>query len=214
MNNETTYNEGIVQELLRNFKTYWGELKTILQDDMQNNVLDKLAEVWYMEDAVTYWEQEVESWNNMCSSINKSFGLIYFMINNCARNYAQSCGATWQTSAWGEVDPKISNNFKAVSADGRRGITDHTSFDTYRTTNLDAVKENAADKLTQVVNACSRSGFVDDKTQETIQNEIHSIRTKIVSAIENEKNAIVSNSGISQDNVRGAAAANSSTSGN
>lgn len=214
MNNETTYNEGVVQELLRNINTYWGELKAVIQDNMQNNVLDKLAEVWYMEDAVTYWDQEVESWNTMCSSINTSFGVVYSMINICADNYAKSCGATWQKLSWTGVDPKISNNFKAVSADGRRGITDHTSFDTYRTTNLDAIKENAAEKLDQVVAACERSGFVDNTTQDAIQGEISNIRGKIVSAIETAKNGIVNNSGIAQDNLRNAVAVNSLIGGN
>ena len=210
--NETTYNEEQITTLLRNINTHYVSLKSAIGDDMQRNVLDKLAEVWYMQSAVTYWGEEVTAWNSMCSKINDKFKDIYSDINTCASNYAQACGTSWRNPSWTGTPATVSSNFKEVSADGKRGITDHSSFDTYRTTNLDAVKTSAEDALNSVLSACGNSGFIDGGTQAQIESTVSSIKVAIANAINTAKEDINKNSGTAQTNVNSAVTANSSTS--
>lgn len=210
--NETTYNEELVTTLLRNINTHYGSLKDAIGDEMQKNVLDKLAEVWYMTSAVNYWSEEVSAWNSMCTKINDKFKDIYTDINTCADNYAKACGTSWRKPSWTGVPATVASNFKEVSADGKRGITDHGSFDTYRTTNIDTVKQNAETALNQVLSACGNSGFVDGGTQAQIESTVTSIKAAINKAIETAKTDIVKNSGTAQTNVNAAVNANSKTS--
>lgn len=204
-NNENTYNEEKITTLLGQINTQYRELKEAIGTEMQNQVLDKLAEVWYMPAAVTYWAATVPDWNNMCTGINGLFSEIYDMINTCATRYATSCEATWNKRSWTGVDAKVSSNFKQISDDGRRGITDQSSFDTYRTTNLQKIGTEANTYLLNVLHACEDSGFIDGTTQEAIKGKVTEMNTSIKTAIENMADNIVKNSGTAQTNLRNAA---------
>lgn len=212
--NETTYNEEKVTTLLRNIGDYYRDgLKVAIQDDMQSKVVDKLAEIWYMEDAVTYWDGEVSAWNSMCTQINTKFSDIYKDINTCADNYAKACGTTWRKPSWTGVPAKISSNFQAVSSDGKRGITDHNTFETTRTTVLNNVKSDASTALDNVVKACADSGFIDGGTQAQIQSTVSDIKSKIINAVNTAQEDIAKNANTAKTNIESAVSANSSTSG-
>lgn len=211
--NETTYNESKVTTLLQNINTYYrDDLKVELQDYMQSKVLDKLAEIWFMEDAVKYWDGEVTAWNSMCTAINTKFSDIYTNINTCADNYAKACGTSWQRVSWTGVPAKISNNFQAVSPDGKRGITNHNTFESTRTTVLNNIKSNATTALEKVVKACADSGFVDSGTQAQIESTVSSIKSAIITAVNAAQDDINTNAQTAQTNVNSAVSANSSTS--
>lgn len=205
---EKSYNEMTVINLMRNVERSYSSLKDILQGNMQSNVLDKLANIWYMESAVTYWAEEVGTWNTMCTNINNDFNTIYKSINTCARNWANACEASWNTLSWYGDSAKVSSNFKAVSSDGRRGILNLSEFETYRTNNLETIKEDALKKLDDVKRACGNSGFVDGSTQGSIEEIVDTIKVKIENTINIEKEAIIKNSGIAKTNVENAVNAN------
>ena len=110
------FNPSEVENVLRVFNSEYNKVWKALGADMKTYVVDKLAEVWYSDDAKDYWDFEVARWNRMFKHVNSLASELYGFINSCAYNYAIANGSSWQKWPWGFTSlPTLVHNFQEIS---------------------------------------------------------------------------------------------------
>lgn len=190
-NNRKAYNPQLVQSCISNFNNAYGELNNVLGQQMQANVIDKIAMGWKSPQAAKYLKQMVEGLAEINKSVHEMYNVMLENINISADNYARAGESVWSKVALAVATAASVDGSKVAESDsdGSIGLVNIASFNEGKAflANYKQMVGNALDHTKQAV---SNTGFVDSGTESSIQNAIEKIRTRINEVIDQFSNTL------------------------
>ena len=178
-------------------------------DKFQAQVVDKIKESWYNENAVKVMPDSVTSMTKVNKGVNESLASLGKALGGAAEAWARANGAG------GYAIQLIANKAKSLVcdvSDNKNGFKGMDVDDIQQAINqAETIKSDMIGRLAKLEAAGNREGFRGGNMQAQLSSVCETLKTQIKNAVDQIINEITANTGTARTNVEEAKSTTEST---
>jgi len=210
----TGFNPDAVTTSINGVKSAYDALITALGDEMQNQFVGGMANVWACNEAIGFFRDSFKpTIDQLINDSNTIFNSVVSSMNSAAQNWAAQTKSSWSGITLTVNDKKIDISSVRENIGGDRGIDPVEAQNVAN--KLPLIAESAKNALVQAQNAVQTCGFLGGgqaqslaQSLTTIKNNIDSATQTITTATKNAIQNTVNTYGTIETNVSSAFSGN------
>lgn len=210
----TGFNPDVVITSINGVKSAYEKLIAALGDEMQNQFVGGMANVWACNEAIGFFRDSFKpTIDQLITDSNTIFNSVVSSMNSAAQNWAAQTKSEWSGITLSTIDTKMDISGISENLNGVRGI-DVTEARTV-SAKLPTIAGNAKTALDQAKSAVDDCGFIGGGqaaaligSLEKIKNNINSATETITQATSNAIKTTVDTYGTIETNVSSAFSGN------